>query len=315
MFKSKKLLSGVLVLAMLAGCASNQPPGEAIHINMDETPSPDARPVKFQVKVRLANYQDVRDIPDPRMVGVATARVLGMTGKELVLDSEVASLVAASMKKRLSDDGLQFVAPDKAQFQLSGLVKTLSMEIKERDHMDIVIESTLTEISSGRVIWSGAVAEKKSRFGGVSGNTKDDVAVFLKNGLATVSRKTSESILSVLMENYPDLFGAAGLAKAAPGVTVYTAVPGIAQTVVSAPAPVAATVNSATATGMLVLTSAPDRAKVYVDDVYYGLTPLEVEMPAGIYQLGFVLDGYKKSGEKVAVRRGARTELNVKLSR
>lgn len=312
MFKSQKLLSGVLVLAILAGCASNQPPGETIYMNMDETPSPDARQVKYPIKVRLASYQDVRDIPNPRMVGVATARVLGMTGKELVLDSEVASLVAASMKKRLSDDGLQFVAPDKAQFQLSGLVKKLSMEIKERDHMDIVIESTLTEISSGRVIWSGAVTEKKTRFGGVSGNTKGDIVDFLKNGLATVSRKTSESILSVLMENYPDLFGAAGLAKAAPGVTVYTAGAGLVQRPVLTAAPVAATVNAAT--GMLVLTSAPDRVKVYVDDVYYGLTPLEAEMPAGIYQLGFVLDGYKKSSEKVAVRRGARTELNVKLS-
>ena len=306
MLKSQWLFSGVFLVAMLAGCAGTREPGNAIYMHVDEKPSPTARQQKYPVLVRLSVYQDARDVSDPHLLGVATTRVLGMTGKDIMLDSEVAAVVGASMKKRLSDDGLQFVEADKAQFQLSGVVKTLSVDIKERDQLSIAIESTLTETASGRVIWSGVVTEKKERYAGVMGNSKGDVAAFLKTGLATVTHKTSESILSVLMATRPELFGVAGVAKAASGVTVY------ADTPVPLVSP-AAIANPVSATGKLALTSVPSNVKVYVDDVYYGLTPLEAEMPAGIYQLRFELDGYAKSSEKVSVRRGDRTELKVEL--
>jgi len=308
MLKSQWLFSGVFLVAMLAGCAGTQEPGNAIYMHIDEKPSPNARQQKYPVLVRLAAYQDARDVSDPHQIGVATTRVLGMSGKGIMLDSEVAAVVGASMKKRLSDDGLQFVEADQAQFQLSGVVKALSVDIKERDYLSIAIESTLTETATGRVIWSGVVAEKKDRYAGVTGNSKGDVAAFLKAGLATVSHKTSESILSVLMATRPELFGVAGVAKAAPGVTVYADTP----LPVVSPAAIAKPVA---ANGMLALTSVPDSVKVYVDDVYYGLTPLEAEMPAGIYQVRFELDGYAKSSEKVSVRRGDRTELKVELHR
>ncbi|MDD2702008.1 MAG: PEGA domain-containing protein [Sideroxydans sp.] len=306
MSKSQWLYVNVLLLAMLSGCAGVQEPGNAIYMRMDETASPNARQQKYPVLVRLAAYEDTRDVSDPHRIGTATTRVLGMSGKEIMLDSEVAKVVGASIKKRLSDDGLQFVEDDKAQFQLGGVVKVLTVDIKERDYLNIAIESTLTETASGRVIWSGVVAEKKERYAGVMGNSKGDIADFLKNGLKTVSHKTSESILSVLMATRPELFGVAGVAKAVPGVTVY------ADTPVPVVAPVAIAKQVA-ATGTLALTSVPDNVKVYVDDVYYGLTPLDAEMPAGIYQLRFELDGYAKSSEKVSVRSGNRTELKVKL--
>jgi hypothetical protein len=306
MLKSQWLFSGVLLVAMLSGCAGTHEPGNAIFMRMDDKPSPNARQQKYPVLVRLAAYEDKRDVSDPHLIGVATARVLGMSGKDIMLDSEVATVVASSMKKRLSDDGLQFVEADKAQYQLGGVVKVLSVDVKDRDHLNIAIESTLTETASGRVIWSGVVTEKQERYAGVMGNSKGDVAAFLRIGLKTVSHKTSESILSVLMATRPELFGVAGVATAAPGVTVYadTPLPTI---------PPAAIAKSVAATGKLVLTSAPDNVKVYVDDVYYGLTPLEAEMAAGIYQLRFELDGYAKSSEKVSVRRGDRTELKVML--
>ncbi len=306
MLKSQWLFSGIFLVAMLAGCAGTREPGNAIYMHVDEKPSPTARQQKYPVLLRLSAYQDARDVSDPHLLGVATTRVLGMTGKDIMLDSEVAAVVGASMKKRLSDDGLQFVEADQAQFQLSGVVKVLSVDIKERDQLNIAIESTLTETSSGRVIWSGVVAEKRERYAGVSGNSKGDVAAFLKTGLAAVSHKTSESIQSVLMATRPELFGVAGVAKAVSGVTVYTNTPVPAVSVAAISQPISAT-------GKLALTSVPGSVKVYVDDIYYGLTPLEAEMTAGIYQLRFELDGYGKSSEKVSVRRGDRTELKVEL--
>jgi hypothetical protein len=304
MLKSQWLFLSVLLGVMLSGCAGTQPTGNAIYMRMDEKPSPNARQLKYPVSVVLGTYQDARDVSDPRWIGVATARVLGVTSSELVLDTEVSKVVIAGMKKQLSDDGLQFVEGDKAQFKLSGVVKSLSLDVKERDYLNIAIETTLTEIGSGRVIWSGVVTEKKERFAGMMGNSKADIADFLHAGLATISRKTSESILSVLMATRPELFGVAGVAKQVAGVTVYS----------DTPVPeVPAKAQLVAATGKLSLTSIPDHVKVYVDDVYYGLTPMEAEMPSGIYQLRFELDGYGRSSEKVSVRSGDRTELKVKL--
>ena len=296
------LMSAVLLLALLSGCAGMQEPGNEIHLREDTTASPDARPQKYPVTVRLVGYADARAVSSPRRIGTLTARVLGMSGPDIMLDQDVATAVGAAMKKRLSDDGLQFVDDDKAQFQLSGTVKVLVLDVKERDYLNLVIETSLTEVATGRVVWSGVVTEKKERFAGVSGNGKGDIAAFLKFGLKDASRKTSESILPVLMGTHPELFGSTLHAKVVPGVVTMPAGVSTAQAVPAT-------------TGKLALTSVPERVKVYVDDVYYGLTPIDAEMPAGIYTVRLELDGYHSASEKLSVRPGQRTELEMKLQR
>ena len=292
------LMPAVFILALLSGCASMQEPGNEIHLGEDTTASPDARLQKYPVTVRLAGYVDARDVPDPRWMGTATTRILGMTGRDILLDQPVADAVATAMKKRLSDDGLQFVDGDKAQFQLGGTVKALTLDVKERDYLNLVIETSLTEVATGRVIWSGMVTEKKERFAGMTGNGKGDVATYLKSGLKDASRKTSESILPVLMGTHPELFGSTLHAKVVPGVATL---------------PAGAATATQAAPGKLVLTSVPERVRVYVDDVYYGLTPIDAEMPAGIYTVRLELDGYRSASEKLSVRSGQRTELEMKL--
>lgn len=290
----------VLVLTLLSGCAGMQEPGNEIHLREDTMASPDARQQKYPVTVRLAGYVDARDVPNARWIGTATTRILGMTGRDILLDQPVAIAVGSVMKKRLSDDGLQFVDDDKALFQLGGTVKALTIDVKERDYLNLVIETSLTEVTTGRVIWSGMVTEKKERFAGMMGNGKGDVATFLKEGLTTVSRKTSESILPVLMGTHPELFGSTLHAKVVPGVVTMPAGVSTAQAVPAT-------------TGKLVLTSVPERVKVYVDDVYYGLTPIDAEIPAGIYTVRLELDGYRPASEKLSVRSGQSTELEMKL--
>ncbi|MFA5370876.1 MAG: PEGA domain-containing protein [Sideroxydans sp.] len=293
---------------VFTGCASTTfEPGNELHVRLPDKPSPGAREQKYPVTVRVAPYTDGRSGVDPRQIGISTTRILGLFGKQIMLDREVANLVGEVMQKQLGDTGFQVLAPDtkNAQFQLNGSIKTLSIDIKERDYMNIVIESTLTEVASGKVIWSGMVAEKKDRFAGTSGNSKQDVADFLRHGLQVVSAKTSESLLSVLMATRPDLFGLNAAVKLVPGVTVHsTAMP-------TAPVPLAAA--SAAAKGVLLLKSIPPRAKIYVDDVYYGLTPLRIDLVPGIYPVRVELDGYQPVAEKVSVRSKDDTELEMKL--
>ena len=67
--------------------------------------------------------------------------------------------------------------------------------------------------------------------------------------------------------------------------------------------------------GYVAVSSVPARARVYVGDVYHGLTPMTVELPAGVSQLHIKLDGWRSVSEKVAVRRGATVELELQLQR
>ena len=67
--------------------------------------------------------------------------------------------------------------------------------------------------------------------------------------------------------------------------------------------------------GLLLVNSNPQRAKVYVDDVYYGLSPLRVSMDPGIHVVSVKLDGYRMVTEKVSVRKGDNTEVELNLER
>ena len=295
----------------VSGCAGIADSGSEIHVREDSKPSPSAKQEKYPITVRVSTYGDVRQTDSPRRLGVAAGRVMGVTSRDLMLDRDVALVVTESIKKHLGASGLQTVEGEtgKAQFQLSGAVKELSIDVKERDYANIAIESTLTEIASGQVIWSGVVVEKSDRFAGTSGNSKKDVAEYLRKELGIVSDKTGESILSVLMASRPELFNMPAGAKLITGVTLYS------NSISSAASAVPVTVQAVAANGTLAVTSAPSRAKVYVDGIYFGLTPLRAEIGSGVHEVGVKLDGYKTASEKVSVRKGDSTELEMKLHR
>jgi hypothetical protein len=69
------------------------------------------------------------------------------------------------------------------------------------------------------------------------------------------------------------------------------------------------------ASGVVVVRTEPSRAKVYLDGVYYGMSPLNIESAAGIRTVEVKLKGYKNASEKVAVRVGATTELEFQLDK
>lgn len=318
MLKVRTLIVISLLSLGIAGCAnfigSATEAGNELRIREDVKPGPNARQEKYQITVRMAGYTDARQVDSPRRVGVSNARITGLIGKDIMSDRDATEVVAESMKKRLGDAGLQILAGDipNAQFQLSGAVKELSIDIKDRDYVNIAIESTLTEVASGKVIWSGLVVERAERYAGISGNGKKDVADFLKWKLGVVSTKTTESILSVLMATRPEMFDMVVGIKPVQGVTVFSNSAGSAA---SAVAPAVVPAEVVITNGTLAISSSPSRAKVYVDGVYFGLTPLRAEFSAGIHEVSIKLDGYKTSSEKVSVRKGDNTEMDIKLQR
>ena len=84
---------------------------------------------------------------------------------------------------------------------------------------------------------------------------------------------------------------------------------------VAPPATVAAIAAAPSAKGIFSVTTVPSKAKVYGDDVYYGTSPLKLELDPGVTLFRFKLEGYKTVTQKVSIRRGETAELEVKLEK
>ena len=291
--------------------------------------------LKYAATLRVNKYVDQRKSNNPRLLGKTTQKVGGVSGDQLLLDQEIANIVTAAIKKRFDSEGYQVLegsSAGNALFEVSGVIKELTLNVKERDEINIVIETTLKDVATGKVVWSGLVMEKNDRFAGVSGNNKDDVIAYLNKELRVASNKTVEAISTSLMASQPELFNLTAGTKAIPGVTVYVA-PNAAKPAPATPAapaaptpgygvqpgsaiPAPAYMPQASATaGLLLVNTNPQRAKVYLDGVYYGMSPLRLEMEPGVHAISVKLEGYKMITEKVSVRKGDNTEMELNLER
>ena len=281
---------------------------DTIHIAENKKTNPDAPSTKYAATIHIMGYVDGRNGMAPKKIGITTELVSGVSGKELVLDRNVTELVANSIKKRFDDAGFQLTEDVSALYELSGTVNELTYNVKTRDEISITIETTLKETATGKIVWSGVVTEKDDRFAGMSGNGKSDIADYLQRKLGVVTKKTFDAISASLMASRPDLFNLTPGTKAIAGVTVIQAT-GATPT---PPAPNTGKVN-ATVNGTLALTTKPTRAKVYLDGVYFGMSPLHAEVEVGIHEVSVKAEKYKAATEKVSVRKGDTTELELVL--
>jgi hypothetical protein len=308
-------LMAVVAGVMLAGCAGLS--GNEIHVVESQKPNPKAPKVKYLASIRIAGYSDGRSVGNARRLGDAEARVSGMLGKDIMLDRDVTEIVADFMRKRLDDTGIQMLPKDDAAalFELSGVVRELKLDVKARDYIEIKVETTLTEVASGKVIWAGEVEQKDDRYAGASGNSKGNIADYLKQQLGIVTDKTTEAVNAVLMATRPELFSLTPGTKAIAGVKILVT-PNVALPVQPVVSPA---VNdgpqTSPANGMLLVTTEPARAKVYLDGVYYGMSPLRVEATPGVHTVEIKLSGFKTASEKVSVRKGDKTELELVLEK
>lgn len=338
---SRRVALAVLLLAV-AGCSSVKDAKDsvsgwinggdsALSVKDDKKTAGSSGPaLKYAATLRVGKYADQRKVANPRLLGVATTRVRGVDGNQLLLDQEIATVVTAVIKKRFDTEGFQVLEGSSAAnalFEVSGVIKELTLNVKNRDEISIAIETTVKDVSNGEVVWSGMVTEKYDRFAGVSGNNKDDVVAYFNQELKIVSNKTVEAVSASLVAARPELFNLTAGTKRIPGVTVYVA-PTAAKPTVSAPpvpaygvqpgsaVPMPAYVPQASATaGLLLVNTSPSRAKVYLDGVYYGLSPLRLEMEPGVHAISVKLEGYKMVTEKVSVRKGDNTEMELSLDR
>jgi hypothetical protein len=324
------LLSRCLALAVLlsafSGCSAiKDVKGSAIESSLGATSGKKAEggniaPTrKYSATLRISQYLDQRQVANPRYLGQLTSRILGVNGNELFMDQDIAVLATKAIKTRFDSEGFQILEggdAGSAVFEVSGIIKELTLNVRNRDDINISIETTVKDAASGRVVWSGLVTEKNDRFAGVSGNSKKDVDAYLNKGLRIVSGKTVEAINSSLVASRPELFNLTPGTKTIKGVDVYVAPPAASPAtppvIVAAVPPETSPVNT---TGRLTVSTNPSRAKVYLNGVYFGLSPLRSEIELGVHEIVVQLAGYRSATERVSVRKGENTELELSLER
>jgi hypothetical protein len=249
-----------------------------------------------EVSVAVAPWSDQRPGAPGRRLGEVQAAVFGLHERELRLARDATAVIADAVREELQAQGLTVLAaPDGAEprldgragLRLEGSVVALTLNVAGRDERHIALQATLRRQADGKILWSGTADERDDRFAGVSGNSRADLELYLGEGIAKAAARLALAV------------------REHAGLPATVAAP--AALVVPAAAPVAG------AFGQVLVTTRPARAKVYVDDVYQGLSPITLELPTGTNQLHVKLDGHRAASEKVAVRRGTTVELELKL--
>ena len=283
-----------------------------------------------QRTVVVEPLKDLRRAPGPRYLGAIESTVYDMSSGELVLSKDASALATEALRRELRgagfivleggvlNDGVPEVkvleegvgaegaearpAP-KPDYIIGGELKTLSLDIKTRDEMDIELYIKVEDGRTGRLLWRGSSEVKGSRYVGVTGNTRGTISQYLVVSLGKAIVKALNDAASVLGWGQGGRPGGAGL-EGAPGEpgTIRSEETGTMQQ------PLPLTGGNL---GTLSIKTTPPRVRLYIDDVYYGLTPITVELRPDIYKVELRLKGHDGEIEKVSIRRGTTTELEV----
>lgn len=311
------LLTGC-ALCVVSACANHRIPilgadGSPLQVKNTFTPAA-IQPVNSRrpINVIIHVYEDGRaDAPARRIGAIRDTFVSDMTGTEIALDQGIAELVTSAMRRQLTAAGYHVIGGEAGGaaptlFVINGLVAKFGLDVLSRDKVDIEVQTRVTEVGTGEVIWSGTVKEQTERFAGVSGDSRASLVSYLDKSLQHVTEKTVRTFTATLVQLRPELFLQAGVPT--PGVTVQTAPPARGEGGMQAPSD-----QSADGRGELSITTEPAGVQVYVGDVYYGTSPLSLKLVAGIYSLRLTADGYREVTQKVSVRSRETTKWQVRM--
>jgi hypothetical protein len=287
--------------------------------------------------VLLAGVADERPGAPTRKIGMIRSTIIDISDTSLALDQEVSAEVSKALRNQLAADGFRVVSDRSAahDFEVEAKLKDFHLDIVDEDRLGIAVDVVLRDVRTGDALWAGSVAETGHRFAGIAGDSRATIVSYLVKGVDAWSAKASANIREALLKSYPKTIALAErrelpAAQTAGVTTMQEAQPreAAASTAVSpmmgmgtpAPSPIVAVESPVVgpapgATGTFALTTVPAKAKVYIDDVYYGVSPIKLDLPPGVIAFRFKLDGYKTIDQKVSVRRGETTELEVKFEK
>lgn len=278
-----KTLSFVFVLFLLTSC------GGPLALNYSPKEEPVVRASK-DITVFVEPYKDVRLAVSKQTAGAINSTVSDMTGQKIILDKDVSALVTSAFTEELKSSGFKITEPAAAAaYVLTGEIREFNLDIAERDKIKIEIQSVLKEQTTDKSVFSRTERVEDERFAGVSGNSRRTISAYMLKNLSSVARKTIKEAAFAI--NAVEPFNGGASSGETKGGTQDK--------------PVFST------KGRLFAVSVPERAKLYVGDIYYGITPLTAELAPGVYEVRLKLDGYDDEKEKVSIREGSTTELEI----
>ena len=309
------LLTLLTISFITNGCG-----GKELTINYDpEGGVPEGYGIKAPLNAAIIPYNDKRTgINSKKKVADISAVVVDVYSSELMLKEDVSTLVTKALRDQLNRIGfraevvsgvtfnrsmlktpLSAIPPD-VDIIIGGEIKRFHLSVANRDKIEIELATFITDRKDGRLLWSGTTIEEGERFAGTSGNTRGSIERYISSSLTTVIKKIlkeSEQALTALTKSQspsPDL------PPSPPPIKTSTLPPQKKG-------------NETTSNGTLIVTSTPPGARFYINDTYYGKTPITVELKTGVFEITVKLKGFKDEKEKVAIRPGISTELEVFL--
>lgn len=307
-----KTVALLFLPVIIYGCG-----GKVISVPYDPKAGvPEGYSVKRPLNFAIIPFADNRaGVDSRRKVVDVSANIMGVYGSELLLDEDVSTFVTNAVKEQLNYMGfkaqvaggsfdksmlknLPAEIPSDVDMVIGGEIKRFRVEVAGRDKIEIELMTYIADRKNGRLLWSGATVEEADRFAGVMGNTRASVARYISKSLNSAVRK--------IMKESEQAFLQYGTAPSANAVSL----PSQGLPLRHAPGTTQPEVDTAPA-GKLTVTSRPSEAKFYINDTYYGKTPITIELNPGIYEVTAKLKGYKDEKEKVAIRPGISTELDI----
>lgn len=275
-FVKKRIPLYLLLIFFISGCSG------VVKLNYKSGQIPDTSKAVKPLNILLKPYVDSRTDVAPNYIGKIETTVIDINGDKLIIEKDVATSVNEAIKTHLTTAGFTVREEGEADIIMSGEIKKFSLDIKGRDEIEIELESRLISGKTGKVIWEGVITEKEDRYAGVSGNSKKTINSYISRTLAKVINKT----IIEINKN----FGKAGTTSGD-----------------EMPIPEGA--------GRISITTGPPRSKIYIGDIYYGLSPLSVDIESGVYDVTVRLEGFKEKKEKVSIRKGQKTELEINMEK
>lgn len=251
----------------------------------------ETKQVKDHPVVLLKSYIDLREEVDACYIGRISATVTDINSDKLLLEKDAARLVTEAMGLHLTAAGFdvkewtpELEASANAEFIISGEIKKFRLDIGARDEIEIELATKAVGKKTGKVVWEGAISEKEDRYAGVTGNSRKTIAAYISKTLRTAINRTIKEINAGIQEAKP---------SSAPDF------PGARDTSIP------------DGFGRLTIKTDPPRSQVYLGDVYYGLTPLDLNMSPGVYNAVIRLKGFREIREKVSIRKRDVTEMEL----
>jgi uncharacterized lipoprotein YajG len=293
----------LLSLHIFAGCGGGP-------VILDYRPSHEsAFKLKSPAKIHIVPFKDSRGVENPALAGSLEETVIDIMSDRLILSEDVSTVVTDALAGEFTAAGFKVSAgpyekPGDADLVLTGEVRKFWLHNREGGLVEIEIHSKIADGATEESLWSGTAKGMEGDFGG---HTSESISESLVGSLKKAVGKIVEqgAVISGAREKYDS----PTTPPAPPAPRIQTAPEG------PTAAPPPAEALPAEGKGKIVITTDPARTKVYIGDVYYGRSPLSIDLKPGIYEVHVKKRGFKAETEKVAVRDGVTVELDVTLTK